>query len=283
VSKQFFITGVSTGLGRALAEAALEDGHAVVGTVRKQADAERFAALAPGRAIPRQLDVTDDDAVFATVDDVETEVGPIDVLVANAGYGHEGTVEESPMDELRRQFDVNVFGAIATVKAAVPYMRERRAGHIITITSMAGWITFPGLAYYHASKFALEGFSEALGKEVRPLGIHVTAVAPGSFRTDWAGRSMVRTPLTIPEYEPVFGPLRAARLEASGNQLGNPQAGAAVILRIIDEPEPPAHLILGSDALRLIGNGRAAVEREIEAWDEVSRSTDFAQGAQIAS
>jgi NAD(P)-dependent dehydrogenase (short-subunit alcohol dehydrogenase family) len=194
VSKQFFITGVSTGLGRALAEAALEDGHAVVGTVRKQADAERFAALAPGRAIPRQLDVTDDDAVFATVDDVETEVGPIDVLVANAGYGHEGTVEESPMDELRRQFDVNVFGAIATVKAAVPYMRERRAGHIITITSMAGWITFPGLAYYHASKFALEGFSEALGKEVRPLGIHVTAVAPGSFRTDWAGRSMVRTP-----------------------------------------------------------------------------------------
>jgi NAD(P)-dependent dehydrogenase (short-subunit alcohol dehydrogenase family) len=148
---------------------------------------------------------------------------------------------------------------------------------------MAGWITFPGLAYYHASKFALEGFSEALAKEVRPLGIRVTAVAPGSFRTDWAGRSMVRAPLTIPDYEPVFGPLRAARLEANGNQLGNPQAGAAAILRLIDEPEPPAHLILGSDALRLISNGRAAVQREIDSWDELSRSTDFPEGAQIAS
>jgi NAD(P)-dependent dehydrogenase (short-subunit alcohol dehydrogenase family) len=277
-----FITGVSSGLGRALAEASLAAGGVVVGTVRGEADAAAFAALAPGRALPRVLDVTDDAAVLAAVDAVEREVGPIDVVVANAGYGHEGTVEESSMDELRRQFEVNVFGAIATIKAALPHLRRRRAGHVVAITSMGGLITMPGLAFYHASKFALEGFTESLGKEVAPLGIHVTAVAPGSFRTDWAGRSMVRTPLGIADYDAVFGPLRAARLEASGQQLGDPAAGAAAILRALDAPSPPAHLVLGSDALRLVRGGRAAVDAEIDAWEDLTRSTDFAEGAQIA-
>ena len=280
--RRFLVTGVSSGLGRALAEAALERGHVVVGTVRRAQDGEAFEALAPGRALARQVDVTDDAAVFAMVDEVEAAVGPIDVVVACAGYGHEGTVEESSMDELRRQFDVNVYGVVATVKAALPRMRARRAGHLIAISSMAGFITMPGLAFYHASKYAVEGFMESLSKEVGPLGVRVTVVAPGSFRTDWAGRSMVRTPLEIPDYEGVFGPLRAARLEADGNQLGNPAAGAAAVLEIVDAPEPPVHLVLGSDALRLISNGRAAVDAEIEAWEALSRSTDFAEGAQIA-
>jgi NAD(P)-dependent dehydrogenase (short-subunit alcohol dehydrogenase family) len=283
-SRTFFITGVSSGLGRALADAALADGHRVVGTVRSDADAAAFTASASasdGRALARVLDVTDDAAVLAAIDGVEATVGPIDVLVANAGYGHEGTVEESTMEELRQQFAVNVFGAVAAIKAVLPHMRARRAGHIVTITSMGGLVTMPGLAFYHGSKYALEGISESLGREVDGLGIHVTAVAPGSFRTEWAGRSMVRAPSAIPDYEPVFAPLRANRRAASGNQLGDPARAAAAILAVVDAPEPPAHLVLGSDALRLVAAGRAAVDADIAAWDAVSRSTDLPDGAQI--
>jgi NAD(P)-dependent dehydrogenase (short-subunit alcohol dehydrogenase family) len=279
-SKTFLITGVSSGFGRALAVAALRAGHRVVGTVRRPEDAEKFRGESP-LAIARLLDVTDDEAVQRTVEDVEVSVAPVDVLVVNAGYGHEGTLEETSMADVRRQFDVNVFGAVATIKAVLPGMRRRRAGRILVITSMGGLITMPGLTAYHGSKFALEGIAESLQKEVAALGIHVTAVAPGSFRTDWAGRSMVRTPLEISDYEEVFGPLRANRLKADGNQLGDPQAAAAAMLRIVGEPNPPAHLVLGSDALRLVTTGRAAVDAEIERWREVTTSTDFSEGAQI--
>ncbi|BBX10359.1 oxidoreductase [Mycolicibacterium aichiense] len=279
----FFVTGVSSGLGRAFAHAALDDGHSVVGTVRKSADADAFSAMAPGRAIARELDVTDDDAVFAVVDDVESTVGPIDVAIANAGYGHEGVFEESPMSELRAQFAANVFGAVATVKAVLPHMRRRRAGHIFGVTSMGGMMTVPGLAYYHGSKYALEGILETVGKEVKALGIHVTAVEPGSFRTDWAGRSMVRTERSISDYDELMNPVRANRIAASGNQLGDPAKAGQALLAVIDSPNPPAHLILGSDALRLVTNGRAAVDEEIAAWAELSRSTDFPDGAQIAN
>jgi NAD(P)-dependent dehydrogenase (short-subunit alcohol dehydrogenase family) len=280
--RTIFLTGVSSGLGRALAHRAVAVGHVVVGTVRGPADAEAFAALGE-RAHPFVLDVTDDAAVVAAVEETERSIGPIDAVVANAGYGVEGTVEETSMDELRRQFDVNVFGAVATIKAVLPHMRARRAGHVVTITSMAGLITMPGLAYYHGSKYALEGITESLGKEVGPLGVHVTAVAPGSFRTDWAGRSMVRTESALPDYEEVFGPVRAARRAADGNQLGDPDTAADAILRMLDVPEPPAHLVLGSDALRLVAAGRAAFDADLAAWDELSRSTDFPEGAQIAS
>ena len=279
----FFITGVSSGLGRAFAQAALDAGHSVVGTVRKSADADAFSALAPGRAIARELDVTDDDAVFAVVDDVESTVGPIDVAIANAGYGHEGVFEESSMSELRAQFDANVFGAVATVKAVLPHMRRRRSGHIFGVTSMGGLMTVPGLAYYHGSKYALEGILETVGKEVKGFGIHVTAVEPGSFRTDWAGRSMVRTERSISDYDELMNPVRANRIAASGNQLGDPAKAGRALLTVIDSPNPPAHLILGSDALRLVTSGRAAVDEEIAAWADVSRSTDFPDGAQIAN
>jgi NAD(P)-dependent dehydrogenase (short-subunit alcohol dehydrogenase family) len=280
--RTIFITGVSSGLGAALARRALGAGHTVAGTVRSREDADGFAATGE-RARPFVLDVTDDAAVLRAVEEVERTVGPIDALVANAGYGHEGTVEESGMDELRRQFDVNVFGAVAAIKAVLPHMRARRAGHVVTITSMGGLITMPGLAFYHGSKYALEGISESLGKEVGPLGIHVTAVAPGSFRTAWAGRSMVRAESTLPDYEEVFGPVRAARLEADGNQLGDPDKAADAILAVLDAPDPPAHLVLGSDALRLVAAGRAAFDAEVDAWQELSRSTDFPDGAQIAA
>ncbi|MGW0792304.1 oxidoreductase [Streptomyces sp. NPDC002911] len=274
--KVFLITGVSSGLGRAFATAALDAGHTVVGTVRRCADAEAFNSLHPERAHARLLDVTDDAAVLAVVGEVEESVGPVDVLIANAGYGLEGTFEETPLADLRAQFDVNVFGAAATVQAVLPFMRERRRGHILAVTSMGGLASFPGVSAYCGSKYALEGILEAVGKEVSNFGIHVTAVEPGSFRTDWAGRSMIRAPRTIPDYDEMFEPIRAARQNASGNQIGDPAKAAAALLRILDAPDPPAHLVLGSDALRLVRAGRDAVDRDLDTWEDLTLSTDYA-------
>ncbi|MHB9837109.1 oxidoreductase [Paraburkholderia terrae] len=272
--KTLLITGVSSGFGRALAEEALAAGHRVIGTVRSEQARNAFEALAPGRSVSRVLDVTAFEAIDGVVAEIEATVGPIDVLVNNAGYGHEGVMEESPLDEMRRQFDVNVFGAVAMMKAVIPGMRKRRSGHILNITSMGGHITMPGITYYCGSKFALEGISEALGKEVRALGIFVTAVAPGSFRTDWAGRSMIRTPRSIAEYDPLFDPIRKAREEKSGKQLGDPVKAARAMLSVIDSDNPPAHLLLGSDALGLVREKLSAIGGEIDAWEAVSRSTD---------
>lgn len=280
--KTFLITGVSSGLGRAFAEGALEAGHTVVGTVRRRADLEAFEALAP-KAHGRLLDVTDQKAVFATVEDVESTVGPIDVVIANAGYGLEGIFEETPLSELRAQFETNVFGVAATLQAALPYMRERRGGHLMAVTSMGGLMAPAGLTAYCGSKFALEGLLESLGKEVAPFGIHVTAIEPGSFRTDWAGRSMRRAGRSIADYDDVFTPIREARLQASGKQLGDPAKAAVAVLQVLESTDPPRHLILGSDALRLIGAARRSVDQEIDKWESLSRTTDFPDGHQIAA
>ncbi|MBU9518287.1 oxidoreductase [Burkholderia multivorans] len=268
------ITGVSSGFGRALAQAALEAGHTVVGTVRSEQAAREFEALGAPRAVARVLDVTDFDAIEGVVAEIERTVGAIDVLVNNAGYGHEGVMEESPLSKLRRQFDVNVFGAVAMMKAVLPFMRMRRRGHIVNITSMGGHITMPGLTYYCGSKFALEGISDALRQEVAPLGIAVTAVAPGSFRTDWAGRSMVRTPRSIADYDGLFDPVRAARVARSGKQPGDPHKAARAILAVLAAEQPPAHLLLGSDALGLVTQRLSAWQDEIRAWEALTVSTD---------
>jgi NAD(P)-dependent dehydrogenase (short-subunit alcohol dehydrogenase family) len=273
--KTWLITGVGSGLGRAIAEAALEAGDRVVGTLRNGAQRKAFAALTPGRSLGFVLDVTDSARIQPTVDRVEHEIGPIDVLVNNAGYGHEGTFEESTLGDLRRQFEVNVFGTVAVTKAVLPYMRNRRSGRIINITSMGGLITLPGLSFYHGSKFALEGLSETLGKEVKDLGIHVTAVEPGSFRTDWAGRSMHRAPRTIPDYDPVMDPIREKRLEMSGHQLGDPAKLGDAVVKLASSSDPPAHLVLGSDAMHLIAQKLDDLRAEIEASKEESLSTDF--------
>ncbi|WP_175817556.1 oxidoreductase [Burkholderia diffusa] len=268
------ITGVSSGFGRALAQAALAAGHTVVGTVRSEAAKRAFEALSPRSAIGRVLDVTDFERINGVVAEIESSVGPVDVLVNNAGYGHEGIMEESPLSEMRRQFDVNVFGAVAMLKAVVPFMRERRRGRILNITSMGGHITMPGIAYYCGSKFALEGISETLGKELEPFGIAVTAVAPGSFRTDWAGRSMTRTPRSIADYDALFDPIRQAREEKNGRQSGDPAKAARAMLAVIAADHPPAHLLLGSDALRLVRAKWSALEDEIRTWEAVTVSTD---------
>lgn len=272
--KTILITGVSSGMGRALAQEALAAGHRVVGTVRNREAQQAFEALNAQRALGRLLDVTDFEHIDEVVEEIESNVGPVDVLVNNAGYGHEGILEESSLEEMRHQFDVNVFGAVAMIKAVLPGMRQRRRGHIINITSMGSFITLPGISYYCGSKFALEGISETLSKELAPFNIHVTAVAPGSFRTDWAGRSMVRSARSIPDYDVLFDPIRRAREEKSGKQLGDPVKAAHAMLAMIESQSPPVHLLLGSDALSLVRQKLTALNNEIEQWEKLTRSTD---------
>ncbi|AUG53439.1 oxidoreductase [Thalassospira marina] len=272
--KTFLITGVSSGFGKAFATAALQDGHIVIGTVRNETAQQAFADMGEN-AHAILLDVTKFDDIGPAIDKVQSDIGPIDVLVNNAGYGHEGILEESPLDELIAQFNANVFGAVAMIKAVLPTMRLRRSGHIINITSMGGFITMPGISYYCGSKFALEGISETLASEVAHLGIHVTAIAPGSFRTDWAGRSMVRTDRSITDYDSLFDPIRDARNQKSGQQAGDPAKAAQALLHIINQPEPPVHLLLGSDALGLVRTKLTNLGDEISKWEDVTTSTSF--------
>lgn len=274
--RSFLITGVSSGLGRAFASAALQAGHRVIGTVRHRDAALAHEALAPGRAHAVILDVTEFGAIPDAVAGAERAFGAIDVLVNNAGYGHEGILEETSLDDVRRQFDANVFGAVAMIKAVLPGMRQRRYGHIINVTSMGGFITMPGISAYCGSKFALEGISEALAKEVRTLGVRVTALAPGQFRTDWAGRSMDRAPRSIDDYDAVMDPIRAARQAKSGRQPGDPARAAAALLELVASEDPPVRLYLGADALALVAGKIEAMQAGIAAWEAVSRSTDFA-------
>ena len=273
--KTWFITGVSSGFGRALAEALLARGDRVVGTVRDEAQRAGFSQLAEGRSFGYLLDVRNHDDVRRVVAQVEEEVGAIDVLVNNAGYGYEGSVEEATPQAARAQFDVNLFGALSVLQAVLPYMRKRRAGHILNITSMGGLLTFPGVGIYNASKFALEGINEALASEVKGFGIKVTAIEPGAFRTDWAGRSMVRSNRTIDDYEPLFAPITAARAARSGKQQGDPARAALAMIKVVEADNPPVHLLLGTDAVRFVREKIAALTHEIDAWEAVSASTDF--------
>lgn len=275
-SKTLFITGVSSGFGRAIANAAVEAGHRVVGTVRNELARAEFEERLGARAHSRVLDVSQFDAVVPLAAEVESQIGPVDVVINNAGYGHEGIFEESPVEEMRRQFDVNVFGAVAVTKAFLPFMRKRRRGHIVNITSMGGTITMPGIAYYCGSKFALEGISDTLAKELKGFGIAVTAVAPGSFRTDWAGRSMVRSPRSIADYDSMFDPIRRGRIDKSGKQLGDPDKAARAILQVLEMQAPPDHLLLGSDALTLVRAKLEAMLADISRHEALSRSTDLA-------
>lgn len=273
--KTWLITGVSSGFGKALASALLEAGERVVGTLRTESEREQFEQLKPGHSFGRLLDVTHSAAINGVVSEIEQSIGAIDVLVNNAGYGHEGVIEETSLDDFRQQFEVNVFGAVSMIKAVLPFMRERRRGHILNITSMGGLATFPGLGAYHGSKFALEGISETLGKEVKAFGIFVTAIEPGAFRTDWAGRSMVRADRSIGDYDIAFDAQRKARLERNGQQTGDPRKAARAMIRVVAASEPPTHLLLGQDALLHVKAKLELLQAEIAAWESVTRNTDF--------
>ncbi|MES5099024.1 oxidoreductase [Agrobacterium sp. BA1120] len=271
--KTFFITGANSGFGLAIAIAAMEAGHTVIGTVRTEASREGLAKSLP-ELRPVLCDVTDFDRIPDVVQKAEDEHGPVDVLINNAGYGHEGVLEESPLEEMRRQFDVNVFGAVAVAKAFLPRFRERRRGFIVNVTSMGGMITMPGIAYYCGSKFALQGISEVMRSEMAPFGVQVTTLCPGSFRTDWAGRSMVRTERSIADYDTLFDPIREARQAVSGKQLGDPKKLAAAVLTLIGSDNPPPQLLLGSDALSHVTARIERLQQELASWKALTVSTD---------
>ncbi|WP_418137823.1 oxidoreductase [Agrobacterium sp. El2ro-1b] len=271
--KTFFITGANSGFGLAIATAAIEAGHSVIGTIRSEASRDVLSKNLPA-VHPILCDVTNFDRIPLVVQEAEEEHGAVDVLINNAGYGHEGVLEESSIEEMRRQFDVNVFGAVAVAKAFLPRFRERRSGFIVNVTSMGGMITMPGIAYYCGSKFALQGISEVMRSEMAPFGVHVTTLCPGSFRTDWAGRSMVRTERSIADYNILFDPIREARQAVSGKQLGNPQKLAAAVLTLLESDNPPPQLLLGSDALKHVTARIERLQQEIEAWKSLTLSTD---------
>ncbi len=273
--RTLLITGASSGLGHAVARRAVQAGHTVVGTVRTDEAAAALESLAPGRAHARVLDVSCFEDAETVVAEIERTIGPADVLIAAAGYGHEGTVEESSIDEMRRQFDVNVFGTVAIIKALLPGMRQRRSGHIITITSVGGLIPSPTLGIYNGSKFALEGITRSLAAEVSRFGINVTAVEPGAFRTDWSGRSLHRATRSIPDYDELIDPISNARAGFNGRQPGDPDKAGDALLQLIDLENPPTHLLLGSDAYRAVTDTLTAFHTEVEEWRHLTLATDF--------
>jgi NAD(P)-dependent dehydrogenase (short-subunit alcohol dehydrogenase family) len=271
----WFISGCSTGFGRELARLLLEQGQRAVVTARGRDRVADLAALAPDRALALDLDVTDTGQIAAAVEAAEARFGRIDVLVNNAGYGYQSTIEEGEDARIRAQFDANVFGLFALTRAVLPGMRERQRGHIINITSVAGLAGFPGSGYYAASKHAVEGFSDALAAETGPLGLQVTCVEPGPFRTDWAGRSLEQTPSRIPDYADTAGARLQSTRAISGQQAGDPVRAAQTMIDIALRPDAPRHLVLGAWGYEAVTErlaGRIALIRE---WRETSLAADF--------
>jgi NAD(P)-dependent dehydrogenase (short-subunit alcohol dehydrogenase family) len=278
-SRVWLITGVSTGFGRELAKAVLARGEQVAGTVRQQAQLEEFQALAPGRCRGYRLDVTETAAIPATIANVMHDMDRIDVLVNNAGYGLIGAAEETSAAEARKLFDTNFFGLLNVTQAVLPHLRIAKHGHIVNFSSVAGIMGIPGVSLYCASKFAVEGFSEALAGELAPFGVRVTIVEPGSFRTDFAGRSIAMPAKVLAEYANT--PAGQARAMMSnpgyhGRESGDPVKAAQAIIQAVDADTPPLRLVLGPDAL---GAGRAklaSLAQNYDAWEQVSGSTNFA-------
>jgi NAD(P)-dependent dehydrogenase (short-subunit alcohol dehydrogenase family) len=275
-SRLWLVTGVSSGFGRELARAVLQRGDSVVGTLRREDQAATFEALAPGRAHARVLDVTDAAAIPPLVDGVERDIGPIAVLVNNAGYGLGGAVEELDDAECRQVMETNFFGTLNVIKAVLPHFRRRKAGHIVNFSSMAGIVGIPGFGLYNASKFAVSGLTEALAGELAPFGIRATVVEPGGFRTNFAGGSLALARNPMPEYAATAaGRPRGMKQHYHGTQRGDPAKAAAAVLAIVDAEQPPVHLLLGSDA---VAAARGKLERfgaEIAAWEALSTGTDF--------
>lgn len=272
---RWLITGCSTGFGREIACAALEAGHSVVVTARRAEAVRDFADEFGDRALAVALDVTDTGQVAAAVAAAEEAFGGIDVLVNNAGHGYLSAVEEGEDAEVRKLFDVNYFGAVDMIKAVLPAMRARGSGHIINISSMTGLVANPPNAYYSSTKFALEAVTEALAAEVRPLGIKVTAVEPGAFRTDWATRSMKESEAPITDYADVAA--RKDLIKQFADHLpGDPRKVAEAVLMIAELDDPPLRLLLGRDVLKAMRDKIAALSASIDEWEAVTKDVNFA-------
>ena len=273
----WFITGCSTGFGRALAERVLARGWRVVATARDRA---RVADLSgDGDALlALDLDVTDAGQIAAAVDAAKTRFGRIDVLVNNAGYGYQAAIEEGVEEEIRAQFDANVFGLFALTRAVLPLMRHAGRGHILNITSVAGLAGFPASGYYAASKHAVEGWSDSLAAEVAPLGLHVTCVEPGPFRTDWAGRSLRQTPNRIAAYAETAGARMKSTSDISGQQAGDPVRAADAMIALTERADPPRHLVLGRWGHDVVVQRLRERLAEIESLRGEALATDFPDG-----
>ncbi|CAM3151566.1 short-chain dehydrogenase/reductase [Mycobacterium intermedium] len=271
--KVWFITGTSRGFGREWTKAALERGDKVAATARNIATLDDLVDRYGDKLLPITLDVTDRAADFAAVKQAHEHFGRLDIVVNNAGYGQFGFIEEVSEQDARDQIETNVFGALWITQAALPYLREQRSGHIIQVSSIGGITAFPDVGIYHASKWALEGFSQALAQEVAPFGVHVTLIEPGGFDTDWAGSSSRRAE-RLPEYAEVHATQDEWRNQRWAKP-GNPAASAAALLKVIDAEEPPLRVFFGASPIEL---AKADYESRLATWEKWQPVAELAQG-----
>jgi NAD(P)-dependent dehydrogenase (short-subunit alcohol dehydrogenase family) len=274
MSQRWLITGCSRGIGRALAEAVLQAGHRLVATARDPSQLDELVRRHGDAVRTIALDVVDAAAAEAAIRLAVKTFGGLDVLVNNAGYGNVNAIEDTSIEEFRRQIDTNLFGTIIVTKAAIPVMREQRSGHIIQFSSVGGRVGAPGRAPYSAAKWGVEGFSEVLAREMALVGVKVTVIEPGGFRTDFAGASTVLQE-GRPEYDAVVGAAARMQRDYNGRQPGDPMRAAQAILQVAAMTQPPLRLALGSDAVAAIASADQARLAELERWRELSTSTDF--------
>ncbi len=275
MKKVWFITGCSSGFGSALAKELLEIGYQVAVTARNIDQVKTLTDAYPETAFPISLDVTNPLQITSAVESAIARFGRIDVLVNNAGIGYFGAIEESEEDEVRKMFEINVFGLAKMTQAVLPYMRKQRSGHILNIASIGGLRSFPGIGFYNATKYAVDGLSESLSKEVAPLGIKVTIIAPSGFRTDWAGRSAKNTSISIEDYATTAGKNMGDIRGYSGNQPGDPVRAAKAMILVTETENPPLRLLLGAAALK---GGRIKLDElkhDFDTWAAVSEGADF--------
>lgn len=275
MKKVWLITGCSTGFGRALAKEVLAKGYNAAVAARNTDDVQDIIAGYPDTAIAVKLDVTKAEQVKTAVQTTIERFGQIDVLVNNAGIGYFAAIEESEEAEVRRMFEINVFGLAKMTQEVLPYMRQRKSGHILNITSIGGLRSFPGIGFYNASKYAVDGLSEALYKEVSPLGIKVTIIAPSGFRTDWAGRSAKDTTVKIEDYKTTAGKNAGDIRGYSGHQPGDPVRAAKAMIQVTETENPPLRLLLGAAALKGARAKLEELKHDIDAWAAVTEAADF--------
>ncbi len=275
MSKVWFITGCSTGFGRELAKEVLAAGYRAAVASRNTDDVKDIVEAYPDNAIAVKLDVTKADEISAAVEQVQNKFGQIDVLVNNAGIGYFGAIEESEEDEVRRMFEINFFGLANVTKAVLPILRKQHSGHILNVASIGGLVGFPAVGFYNATKFAVDGFSESLAKEVAPLGIKVTVIAPSGFRTDWAGRSANNSKVVIDDYKETAGANKDNIRGYSGNQPGDPVRAAKAMIKAVESENPPLRLLLGEAALKGARNKLDVLKRDFDAWEETTIGADF--------
>src|SRR5271167_263538 len=274
IQRVWFITGASTGFGRLLAEEVLKSGGKVVATARKLDKVADLEAQYPQTAMALALDVTDAGQVDSAVTQAFAKFGQVDVLVNNAGYGVAGAIEEVSEAEFMPMFGTNVFGLLRVTRAFLPYLRRRRSGHILNLSSIGGVVAGPGIGFYNATKFAVEGISEALAAELAPLGIRVTIIEPGPFRTDFLGRSGVLAATRIADYDNTAGNMRKYFAENDGKQPGDPARAVQAMMQVVDSPNPPLHLLLGVSALQRMRAKLDNWQKEIAAWEPVTAGAD---------